>query len=268
MRRLKQLLLIVLSLFMIATSLLYVFQEKLIFLPTKLDKSHQYSFSVPFEEFFLEANDGAQLNALHFKKPDPEGVILYFHGNAGDLSRWGEIALFFVEQNYDVIIMDYRTYGKSTGNLTEENLFSDAELFYEYALNRYAEKEIIVYGRSLGAAIAVNVASKNEPKKLILETPFYNLLDVAKNRFSFLPVKQLLKFEFASNEYIKKVKSPIVIFHGTQDEVVPYPSGKKLFGAIPGQQKKFYTIQNGGHNDLVNFEAFRNGIDQELNQTD
>jgi alpha-beta hydrolase superfamily lysophospholipase len=253
---------------MIATSLLYVLQEKLIFLPTKLDKRHQYSFSVPFEEFFLEASDGAQLNALHFKRPDPKGVIVYFHGNAGDLSRWGEIALFFVEQNYDVIIMDYRTYGKSTGNLTEENLFSDAELFYKYALNRYPEKEIIVYGRSLGAAIATNVASKNEPKKLILETPFYNLHDVAKNRFSFLPVKQLLKFEFASNAYIKKVKSPIVIFHGTQDEVVPYPSGRKLFGAISGEQKKFYTIQNGGHNDLVNFEAFRKGIDQELNQTD
>jgi alpha-beta hydrolase superfamily lysophospholipase len=268
MQRLKQLTLILLTLFMIASSLLYVLQEKLIFLPTKLEKNYKYSFSAPFDEVFLEANDGAQLNALHFKRREPKGVILYFHGNAGDLSRWGEIALYFVEKNFDVIIMDYRTYGKSTGSLSEEKLFSDAQLFYEYVLKQYAEKDIIVYGRSLGASIATHVASNNRPKKLILETPFYNLLDVAKDRFSLLPVKQLLKYEFASNIYIKKVKIPIAIFHGTEDEVVPYESGRKLYKVLPEVQKNFYTIKNGGHNNLVNFEAFREGIENELNQID
>ncbi|NNE03974.1 MAG: alpha/beta hydrolase, partial [Eudoraea sp.] len=105
-----------------AASMLYFIQEKLIFLPTKLPVDFEYSFQYPFEEVFLTAEDGAVLNALHFKNKDPKGVILYFHGNAGDLSRWGQIATYFVKKNYDVVIMDYRTYGKSTGVLSEEAL--------------------------------------------------------------------------------------------------------------------------------------------------
>jgi len=268
MRRLKQIGLIVLTLFMMASTLLYTLQEKLIFLPSKLDKNYEYPFSETFEEFFLETEDRAQLNALHFKNPNPKGVILYFHGNAGDLSRWGAIATFFVKKDFDVIIMDYRTYGKSTGNISEPRLYSDAQLFYDYALNHYPQQNIIIYGRSLGAAIATHLASRNDCRKLILETPFYNLLDVAKERFAFLPVKQLLKYDFLSNEYIKKVKSPIVIFHGTEDTIVSYTSGKKLFEAIEGNPKTLYTIENGGHNNLVDFKEYQEGIEYELNQID
>ncbi len=268
MRGLKPIVLILLTLFMIATSLLYVLQEKLIFLPTKLERTYEYSFSAPFQEIFLRAEDGAELNALHFKGPNPKGVILYFHGNAGDLSKWGEIAQFFVGKNFNVVIMDYRTYGKSTGKLSEKNLFNDAQLFYDYALQHYTTDDIIIYGRSLGAAIATQLASKNKSRKLVLETPFYNLLDVAKDRFSLLPVEHLLKYKFTSNDYIKKVSMPIVIFHGTEDKVVPYASGNKLYETIPNGQKRFYSIKNGGHNDLAEYEEFRKAIELELNRKD
>ena len=267
MRRLKKFGLLLLFLFMVASTLLYVLQEKIIFLPTSLPQDYEYSFSEPFEEFFLESQDGARLNALHFKRAAPRGVILYFHGNAGDLSRWGAIATYFVKENFDVIIMDYRGYGKSTGTLGEQQLFSDAQLFYDYTKRHYQESDIIIYGRSLGGAIATELASKNTPRHLLLETPFYNLYDVAKDRFSMLPLKFLLKYRFPSNEYIQKVKAPIAIFHGTEDSVVSFESGKRLYEAAPGK-KQFYTIDGGEHNNLIEYASYREALAQELSRTE
>ena len=126
--------------YIIFGTMIYFLQEKLIFLPTSLSQNHEYQFSEPFEEFFLQSNDGARLNALHFKRKDPLGVILYFHGNAGNLDRWGEIGMSLSRSlNYDVVIMDYRTYGKSKGYLSEEALHADGQLFYDYVSKQYEE---------------------------------------------------------------------------------------------------------------------------------
>ena len=239
-------------------------QEKFIFLPTQLPQDYTYSFNSEFEEFNLTSDDGAQLNALHFKSQNPKGVILYFHGNAGDLSRWGEIAQDFLKYDYDVIVMDYRGYGKSTGKRSEVNLFKDAQLFYDYASQLFSKDEIVLYGRSLGCSIAIHVASNNPCQKLILETPFFNLTDVAQDRFPFLPMKPILKYRLASNDYIKKVKAPIRIFHGTEDRVVAYDSGKRLFETIPLSDKKMYTIPNGKHNNLGEFKEYQDAIRIEL----
>ena len=256
MRKLKKILLIALSLLFISAIMLYYLQEKLIFLPTKLPDNYTYSFAEPFEEFFLESEDGAKLNVLHFPVDNPRGIIVYFHGNAGDLSRWGEIVTPFTQYGYDIAAIDYRGYGKSKGKRSEQALFDDAQLFYDWALQRFDEERIIVYGRSLGASIATELASRNSPKKLILETPFYNLMDVAQERFGFLPLRTILSYKMNSNQYIQKVSCPIYIFHGTQDQVVPFESGKRLYESIPHDQKSFYTIQNGGHNNLDEFESY------------
>lgn len=240
--------------------MLYFFQEKLIFLPSQLPQEYAYSFVLPHEEFNLKTEDGAVLNGLHFKNSDSKGVILYFHGNAGDLSRWGEIALYFVEKQYDVVIMDYRTYGKSTGKLSPEALFDDAQLFYNYTLEQYDESRMTLYGRSLGTGIATHLAATNSPKQLVLETPFYSLLDVAKSMFPILPVSLFLKYTFPSFEYMQYVSCPITIFHGTSDSVVPYESGNKLYDAIPHERKTFFTVDEGEHNNLVSFPQYHEGI--------
>ena len=236
---------------------LYFFQEKLIFRPTTLPQDFTFNFSNPFEELFLKAEDGAIINAIHFKTEHPKGVILYFHGNAGDLSRWGNITEFFVEKGYDVFVMDYRNYGKSTGNLSEQSLYSDAQMCYNYVLDRYAASEIIVYGRSLGTGMATYLASKNNFKQLILETPFYSLTDVARHRFSLFPTKKLLKYDFPSYKYVQEINCSISIFHGTNDSVIPYESGKKLFNFIKQEDKEFYTIENGEHNNLIEFDSYQ-----------
>jgi len=248
---------------MIGTSL-YFFQEKLIFRPTTLPQDYTFNFLNPFEELFLKAEDGANINAIHFKSKNPKGVILYFHGNAGDLSRWGKITEFFVEKDYDVFVMDFRTYGKSIGELSEQALYNDAEMCYNYVLERYQEKEIIVYGRSLGTGMATYIASKNNPKQLILETPFYSLTEVAKHRFPMFPNNKLLKYDFPSYKYVENVNCPISIFHGTKDSVIPYASGEKLFNSILQKRKVFYTIEKGEHNNLIEFDSYLKPIQKIL----
>lgn len=247
------------------TASLYFLQEKILFLPTVLEQDYTFNFKHNFEEINLKAEDGAKLNALHFKSENPKGVILYFHGNAGNLSRWGTIAEYFVEKQYDVLIMDYRTYGKSTGALSEAVFYSDADLFYSYLLQSYNEKDITLYGRSLGTCMATYLASKNKPKQLVLETPYYSMVDVGKSRFPIVPVKLLLKYKFPTYQFISKVSCPTTMFHGTNDQIVPYDSAKKLFEVSPKFSTNFITIEGGGHNNLINYDTYQDEIDNILN---
>ncbi len=245
-------------------SLLYLFQEKLMFLPTPLEKDYQFQFNYEFEELFFETEPNAVINAIHFKVEYPKGVILYFHGNAGDLSRWGNIAEYFVENGYEVLIPDYRTYGKSTGKLSEDVFYTDAQYCYDYLLKHYSEVDITLYGRSLGTGIASYLASKQKPKQLILETPYYNIADVAKHRFPIFPVEQLLKYKFPTNEYLLNVECPITIIHGTDDKVVPYSSAEKLVDSLPHHTITFVTVVGGGHNNLVEFYDYHSTIEKLL----
>ena len=254
---------VALALYIMIGSLLVAFQEKIIFLPTQLDQDYQYEFDTPFEEFFLNTTDGARLNALHFKAENPIGALLYFHGNAGDLSRWGKIVEPFTDYNLDVIVMDYRTYGKSTGELSEQNLYGDAQLFYDYA-SKLFEDEVILYGRSLGTGIATKIASENKVKQLILEAPYTSITAIAKHRFPMFPVSSFLNYDIPSDAYIKNVNSPITIFHGAEDAVVPYKYGKALSEIRP-ETIKLITIEGGGHNELPSFESYQNGIKKVLN---
>jgi len=263
-QRLKWILGSLLVLYLAGMGLITSFQEKLIFLPTPLENDFDYQFETPFQELFIDAKDGAKLNALHFKAQNPKGIILYFHGNAGNLERWGEIAELFPKSGWDVLIMDYRTYGKSTGELNETALYEDAQLLYNEAKSRFSEKQILVYGRSLGCVFATKVAAQNNPQQLVLETPFYNLYDVAKRRFPILPLKSLLRYQFPNNENIKKVECPVTIFHGTKDEVVDYDSGKQLFQEISHDHKSLITIYGGGHNNLIEFDTYRKEISEVL----
>ncbi|WP_298900168.1 alpha/beta fold hydrolase [uncultured Psychroserpens sp.] len=263
-KRLKTAITVVVLIYVMIGASLHFLQEKILFLPTVLEQDYQYEFDYPFEELFLKPEEGVSLNAIHFKVENPKGVILYFHGNAGDLSRWGAIAEYFVAKHYDVLIIDYRTYGKSKGKLSEEAFYRDAQYCYDYLLNDYSEDDIVIYGRSLGTGVATYLASKNKPKQLILETPYYSILDVAKHRFPIFPVSTLLKYKFPSNEFIVDVSCPITIFHGTDDAVVPYSSAEKLNTVAPSQTN-FITIKGGGHNNLEDFDKYQIVIDEILN---
>ncbi len=262
--RLKKFLIVIVSLYVVIFVALYFFQEKIIFMPESLPQNYSYSFPENFEEINLKTEDGAVLNALHFKVENPKGVILYFHGNAGELSRWGIVVQKFIEMQYDVLVMDYRTYGKSTGKLSQQALYNDAQLFYDFLLKNYREDQIEVYGRSLGTTFATYVAAKNHPKQLILEAPFYSLDEVASERFPIYPVSWFLKYHFPTNRYLKEVSCPITIFHGTDDTTVDYENSEKLSKINTKEKLTFITIPGGTHQNLVDQEIYKQILDSIL----
>jgi len=232
-----------------------------LFQSDSLPFDHQYDFNFEFDERNYTMSDGANINCLFIPSDSSKGIILYFHGNSDNLVRWGEIAHFFNQYNFDVLIYDYRGFGKSTGKRNLDNLFSDAMVLYNDLLKTYDDDEIIVYGRSLGSGIASWLASKTNPKMLILETPFYSLDDINPFPYLLLPFEFLSNYAFPNYEYLKSVKAPIRIFHGTDDSVVPYTSGKRLYESVKSDKDiQFISIVGGKHKNLADFKKFEEEI--------
>jgi pimeloyl-ACP methyl ester carboxylesterase len=257
--------LVVIGLYVMIGSLLYFFQERMLFLPTSLSEDYQYHFEQPFEELSLSPEPGVKINALHFKSDTiSKGLVLYSHGNAGDLSRWGSIAAYFTKYNYDVVVWDYRGYGKSTGALSEQAIYNDAQYLYDYFKQQYDVDKIVLYGRSLGSAATSFLAAHNPSQQVILETPFYSIPDVAQHRFPVYPIQKLIKYEFPNYKFLKELNAPVTIIHGTKDRIVPIASALKLKKQI-NEKIDFVTIKNGTHNNLAAFEEFHDAIKNRLN---
>lgn len=236
----------------------YLFQERLIFVRYDIKGKYRFKLEKEHEEIMLKSKEGETLHGLWMKTQNPKGLIIYFHGNTGSLKRWGKIAASLSEFGYDVLAPDYRGYGKSTGKPSEENLLEDADIFYRFAMDHYDEKDIVIYGRSLGSGVAVQLAAKKNAKLIILETPFSSLLDVVSNILPFIPFRLLLKHPFRSIDYIDKIKSRIVIMAGTKDTQVPFKSSQKLYAKVAARDDvEFYTFERGEHNTLSSFKKYK-----------
>lgn len=254
--------------FFAGTSILtagYLYQKKMIFYPSKTDRNYRYSFGRPSEEIFFR-RDSDELHSLHFPHPESQGFIVYFHGNAGNLSGWGGIEKDFRKFPLDLYILDYRGYGKSTGNIGSENeLVNDCEAFYKEISSRHPDaNKRIVYGRSIGTGPAVYTASKNAVTHLILETPYSSLKSLIKRIFPIVP-PFLMRFTLESDVWIQNVKAEILILHGTDDSVIPFAEGKKLSESI-GKNHDFITIPGGDHNDLSLHREYHTALEKFLNK--
>jgi uncharacterized protein len=239
----------------------YLFQDKLIFQAVTLERNYQFSFSQPYEEHFIPTTDGHEINALWFKPSNPKGLVIYFHGNADNLQRWGNYASDLTQLGYEVLMMDYRGYGKSSGSPNEKALYDDAGLIWNWAKEKTDHQKIIVYGRSLGSAVATHLAAEVQPNMLILETPF----DEIKNGtwisflFSILP----LHSEFPTKKFLAAVKCKTVIFHGTKDWIINIKSAERLKPLLK-QDDEFIVIQGGGHRNLGDFDLFHTKLAEVL----
>ena len=244
--------------------LLFFFQEKLIFFPEKLDINFRFNFSSKFEEINIKTNDNKLLNGLLFKVDNPKGLIFYLHGNAGSLNSWGEVAKTYVDLHYDVFILDYRGYGKSEGSIGSQNqIFQDVQLAYNEMKKRYSEDRIIVLGYSVGTGPAAKLASANSPRLLILQAPYYSMVDLMKYYYPVIPTF-ILKYKFETDHYIKDCKMPIAIFHGNADEVIYYESSiklKKLFKS----SDTLTTLSGQGHNGITDNPEYIQEIKKILN---
>lgn len=242
---------------------MYTSQESFLFHPTRLSSDYDFPFFENFEERFYDIDSTTTIHALYFKANKPKGVILYFHGNARSLDDWGYLAADLVEHQYDVLMQDYRSYGKSTGQLSEQAFHNDALVLYNDLLNSFEASEIIIFGRSLGSGVAAELAYQKNPKMLILETPYLSISQVAKEKMPFLPVSLLINYHFNNENIIDLINCPIHILHGTNDRLIPYRHAVQL-ASKSKQQNVLTTIEGGGHNNLSDFEVYREKLTEIL----
>jgi len=263
--KILNLLKIIVGLYVILCVGLYFFQEKLIFFPQQLEKNYQFHFEQNFDELNFKTSDGKLLNGLLFKSDNTKGLIFYLHGNAGSLRSWGNVAKSYNDLNYDVFILDYRGYGKSEGVINgEKQIFEDNEIIYKELKKYYNEEDIIILGYSIGTGIASKLASDNKPKQLILQAPYYSLTDMMRQRFSFIPTF-ILKYKFATNEYLKNCEMPITIFHGNQDGVINYESSLKLKEELK-TKVNLITLNGQGHNGMTDNNDYKKELKNILNK--
>jgi hypothetical protein len=244
--------------------LLFFFQEKLIFFPDKLDKKFKFTFPLKFEEINFKTFDNRILNGLLFKAENSKGLIFYLHGNAGALDSWGQVAKTYVDLNYDVFILDYRGYGKSEGAITSQSqIFQDVQIAYSEMKKRYEEGSITILGYSIGTGPATYIASINNPKLLILQAPFYSLIDMMQHSYPILPTF-ILKYKFENYKYIQDCKMPVVIFHGNADEVIYYNSSIKLKKLFKNSDT-LIILNHQGHNGMTDNPDYLQEIKKILN---
>jgi uncharacterized protein len=199
----------------------YFIQEKLIFKPEKLRQDFAYKYDIPFKELFFDPEPGVRINGLHFYREKPNGLILYFHGNTRSIKGWAKYAKDFYRFNYDVVLVDYRGFGKSTGKRSEDKLHADMQFVYDTLSVTYHQDHLIVYGRSMGSGFATKLAAENQPRYLILDAPYYSFKKVAERFLPILPVRFVLRYHLRTDVWIQKVTCPIYIIHGTKDWLIP-----------------------------------------------
>ncbi len=239
--------------------LVYFIQEKFIFKPEVLKKDFLYKYDIPFKELFFDVEPGVQINGLHFYRDRPKGLILYLHGNTRSIKGWAKYAKDFYRYDYDVVLVDYRGFGKSTGKRGEQVMFDDVQFVYTSLKQQYGEQHLIVYGRSLGSGFAAKIASDNNPRYLILDSPFYNFIEVVERFLPFLPHKYLLRYHLRTDKWIRIVKCHTYIIHGTKDFLIPISHSQKLMNINP-DKITLIKIQGGSHNNLPENPEYHNFI--------
>jgi uncharacterized protein len=255
---------VILLLYGVIGILIYYLQDYMLFRPVKVELQQAYHFNIPFKELNIPYNEQTNISIVQFTVgAKPKGVVLYFHGNRRNISRYEKFALNFTSNGYEVWMIDYPGYGKSTGPLTEQRLYDFAEQFYKLARMKFSKDSIIIYGKSLGSGIAAWLASRKGCKQLILETPYYSITSLCSRYFPLYPIERLIHYKIPSYEYLKQVIAPVSIFHGTADWVITYSNAQRL---IPSLKKtdEFITIPGGSHNDLNDFPLFHYKLDSLL----
>ena len=282
MKTIFRLCIIFLVVYVAVLALLYFFQERLIFFPSKLESNYDFSFDQPFEEIRLDA-EGTWISGLKFlaqsrdggqiycdardgngKRKAKNGAAIFFHGNAGNLQGWGGYARFFTDLGYDFYLFDYRGYDKSGGEISsQEQLYVDADLIMESVLREYDAGEVTAVGYSLGSGLAARAAQKYGAKRLVLIAPYFSLEDLAREKMPFVP-KFLIKYKIPTFEFVGGFSGPVTIFHGEHDELIGVDNSRRLLKFLkPGD--KIYEL-NAGHNDILGLSELWKKLAQRLSK--
>lgn len=254
LRMLYWFIIISLSLYLIVLTYIYFSQDQLFFHPSTEIQITPSDVNLAYEDIYITHPDGEKINLWYIPaESDSANTIIFCHGNAGNISNRMETVMYLNTYNVNIVIFDYRGYGKSGGTPSEENCYQDAIATYDWLSNerKVSSDKIIIFGRSLGGAVAIDLASKRKCKALIVESSFSSSLDIGKLMFPYLPTKYLLKYHFDSMEKIKNINVPLLIAHSQDDDIIPYKLGKRLFEAA--KEPKIFLDINGTHNDREYF---------------
>lgn len=244
----------------------YFLQERIIFHPTIVSPDSSYHFKQRHDDVWIPVDKETTTHLIQFKLADsvtPRGVILYFHGNRGNIKRYSRFVDRFLANDHEVWMVDYPGFGKSTGALSEQAMYEQALQVYKLARTRFEPSNIMIYGKSMGSGVAAQLASIRDCKALVLETPYYSMRSLIGMYMWMYPLKRILHFQFPSNEYLQQVTAPITIFHGTNDGVIPYRNAARLKELLKPNDL-FITIEGGTHRNLNSFPLMQQKLDSLL----
>jgi pimeloyl-ACP methyl ester carboxylesterase len=231
------------------TLILFLFQASFVFFPTRDSAGTPAAIGLAYEDIRFKTADGVTLSGWYVPAKESRQVVLFFHGNAGNITHRLDSIAQFHRLGLSVFIVDYRGYGLSEGKVSEEGTYLDAEAAWTYLIEERGieSEQIIIFGRSLGGAVATWLAQQHPPKMLILESTFTSVPDMAAKQFPFLPVRLLARIKYNTVDRLPEVSAPILIVHSPGDDIIPYSHGRRLFEVAP-EPKEFLQI-TGGHNE-------------------
>jgi uncharacterized protein len=229
--------------------LMYVFQRRLMYFPDPKRTSPAEVGLPQAQELRLESLDGERLIAWHVPPRGDGPVMLYLHGNAGALNLRAVRFQWLVAEGDGLLALSYRGFGGSSGQPSEQGLIHDALTAYDFAREYYPARRIVLWGESLGTAVAIALAARREVGGVILDAPFTSIADVGAAAYPFAPVRWLVKDAYRSDLRIGKVKAPVLVLHGERDRIVPIRFGERLF-ALANEPKRMVRFPQGGHVDL------------------
>lgn len=237
-------------------------QRAIIFRPKRLRKNHVYKSDFPLTEYFFDfkiKEEEFLINAVHLQAKNSKGLVFFLHGTLNHIQYHLPKANIFIENNYDVVIIDYPKYGKSKGKLTEDFLHEIVEVSYNKIIKELNHTgDVVLVGRSLGTALASNLATKIKPKSLVLVSPYYSMPDLFNSKLKLFPFKKL-KFKFENHTYLPHVACDTYIFHGNEDKLIPIELSKKLIPHLKSPEF-FIEIEKANHFDVHEKPVFKKMI--------
>ncbi|MFH1701634.1 MAG: alpha/beta hydrolase [Candidatus Zixiibacteriota bacterium] len=252
----------IIVIYLIILIFVYIIQHKMVYFPSHTISVTPRDANLEFEDLYLTTSDGVNINAWYVPAVASQATIIICHGNGGNISHRLETIELFNQLNLSVLIFDYRGYGRSEGKTTEDGTYKDAEAAWDYLIKtkNVPPENIIIFGRSLGGAVACWLAREKSPAVLIVESSFTSIPDIAAKLYPYLPIRLIARYKYDSKEYIKGIKSPVLFIHSPDDDLVAYDLGKKLF-EVANEPREFLEI-SGSHNEgfLSSGNHYKNGI--------
>jgi fermentation-respiration switch protein FrsA (DUF1100 family) len=235
--------------YLLFCAILYLLQDKMLFVPTKNLEALPSDAGLQYQDVFFTSSDNTELHAWYIPSDKKRAVVLLSHGNGGNISHRIEKLSMLHALNLDVFIYDYRGYGKSSGTPTESGIYLDAMAAWDYITKSKGIKpeEIVLYGESLGSAVSIELASNVPVAAIIIEGGFTSLRELAQRLLPYVPARYLCRYDFDSLSKVKGLMYPKLFIHSIDDEIVPFTMGKRLFVEAPGP--KGFLQLSGGHND-------------------